>query len=1258
MESGMRGGRFWRASFAAFVIAAASASLSPALAQVTLRMDPNQVAVDPTSGAVSGFDIFVDGLASTDMNGDPIGITSFSLQITFTDQPPHCLLNFGGTLDSALVTQWGGLGAITRNFTSPDPNNRIFWTARTNNPGIVGPSGSVKLGRISFTFVDTTPIPAECRPAINGDFDWDETMSLYATARASGNSPATPFGAYVDGPWLKGSIPDVDLTIACDSTALVNAGELTLRFDPVPLVIDQDANSFTSVSIFLDNVPAMDANGTLKGLTGFSLALDVADRLDCLDFFDGTLDPNLETDWGGSASVQSNPVEDPNQDDRVTWTAFTNDTFVTGPSGSVRLGEMRFRLGPDPNQAAACEAALAGDGQLDWDAALTSHTTERAPANTDPNFNLPITTLRDVRWGLDAAPFVDGDTITLDCTTTNGGSAAITGAFPEQTAVISADADVDSADTVIARSSLGVSLKAGESARRIFTGSPAFNGIGALRACAKTDTNPADLSEPNGVIRWESDELNNTDCLDAQILFPLRDIHSDPNTLAVTPGPLDPNFIHAGNIFTVGYDITNEVAVIPAGQGNALVRGHTNAVYLSDDATIDPNSDLKVCEFVEPDSPGIAGGATSRRTFGVNQDPNDTVDDSCDIPFEAASSPTGLDYFIGVVFDSKNNVSETSEANNRIATVMGQVTVYDPLPPDLRPARREDLLDTRAEIRGSFIDPNITRVPLTITGVRDLGSYSVKFSWSDPNQITILNPATGITFSTFLEANGRVQACTKDTTNLASGTVILACTTTGSGAGAKSSSSENLVNMFFTALSPGDPPGIGGDFIIDPDPNVTFARDPNGNDIPMVLTDGTFVVTGVAELFIENPGFPPEIYPGRKFQTDYDIRNKGFGAAAVGTKSEVILSPDPMVDPDAGDPVTCFRNEPSAIQPFATEPVSLTNCVLPDDLRPGLYTGGVRVKKDPPEIQSLELPSRIFAIRESGETRTLQTFAAPASIGGSTGPAFASAKSFKPRSLATLKSASRNVNFTVGWKSSSTYPRLDLFRTPHKLGQRFKRLASLRIPKNDKAVLSGADIDGDGEDEFVLIEKRQGKGDVLDFHVVDYKLRIPIMCVSMAKTEPFADRVIDVASISYDADPEDEIVVVTEAGNGTQTLAVYDVTLPGGATLPPSTACTEVTSPIPPPVILDSSGFVMLASDTDIGGPGDKVLSICGMDFGLDGVDEVVTLQGGSTGPQALRVLELPAFGMNGPGTTVLLTDDAAFGGGGKDRVLTIDCTR
>jgi len=1261
MELGIRRISYGRAFLVAGLLAAASAFISPAFAQVSLRMDPNQVSIDPNMGVVNGFDVVVDNVPATDANGVAIGLTGVSMRLTFSK--PECFPVLSHTVDSDLVTSWGGSVSTSDSFTR-DPNlgPAITWILRTNNPVTTGPSGDVRLGRINFTYSSTVFGCGPPLPVVTGDFNWEETTTRYSTTRAPGNaSPSRIFSRFIDGPWFRGTIPDVDFTIACDRQALVNANELTLRFDPVPLAIDQDANAITTASVYLDNVPAFDANGTVAGLTAFNVAFNIDDRLDCLDFIDATLDPDLEAEWGGSTTAFSTAMEDPNVPDSVSWDAFTDDLLALGPSGSVKLGEVTFRIGGldaggafDPNRAAACEALAQGDGILKWNATLSSYTLAAAPDNTDPNNHLPITTLRDTRWGLNSAPYVDGDRITLQCVTTNLGTQNAVGSFPQQTAVISTDTIVDSGDTIITQQSLGTQPAGGVSVTRVLSGTPQFGSAGARKVCAKVDTDPQSLNNQEGVIRYESDETNNVDCLDTEVLFPLRDLNSDANTLTATPGPLDPNAIHAGNIFSVGFDITNKVATLLAGQGNAVVRGHTNSVYLSSDATINPSdpNDKLICEFVESASPGIAGGATRRRTFGINPDPNNPTDLACDIPFTAASSPAGVDYFIGVVLDSKNNVIETNESNNIISTVM-PIKVFDPLPPNIRPATVNDLANTRSVIRGSFSTPTTSRVPLTITGVRNLASFSIKFTWSDPNQITIQSPASNISFSTFLEQNGRVQNCTRDTSQIASGTIIVACTTTGTGAGATSSVPVNLANLFFTALKPGP----GGNFTIDPDPNVTFAKDPNGVNLldpNTSITNGTFVVTGNAELFIENVSIPSEIYPGRIFSASYTISNKGFGAGAAGTRSEVILSSDTNINTATGDKVVCFRNEATALAADSNTPVTLTNCVLTDDLLPGQYTGAIRVGTGTPILQPVSLPSRIFAIKSANKGRVFQAFSAPPSLGAAHENPFASAVRFGPRSAAMLRSVARNTNFTQGWVPKSDYPRLNLFRTPHDMNTKLPVLASLRAPRSDKAALTGADIDGDGDDELVLLQKTK-QGDVLDFRVIDYKLRIPVTCVTMAESPRgfFSGSVVDVAAVNYDSDPEDELAVVEEMGNGTQTLTIYDVVFPMGVTPPPPTSCTEPTSPILPPVTVD---LVPLASDPMFGTSGDKVQGLCGIDFGLDGVDEIVTLQGPAKGTQALRVWELPA-GIGG--TAVLLSEDASFAGtGGNRRALTISCTR
>ncbi|HXI02339.1 MAG TPA: hypothetical protein VNI57_04110, partial [Candidatus Saccharimonadales bacterium] len=152
----------------------------------------------------------------------------------------------------------------------------------------------------------------------------------------------------------------------------------------------------------------------------------------------------------------------------------------------------------------------------------------------------------------------------------------------------------------------------------------------------------------------------------------------------------------------------------------------------------------------------------------------------------------------------------------------------------------------------------------------------------------------------------------------------------------------------------------------------------------------------------------------------------------------------------------------------------------------------------------------------------------------------------------------------------------------------------------------------------------------------------------MAVTEAIPGKVLAAAGVQYDADAEDELAVVTAEGG----LAIYDVTLVGP--VPPNAACENTPvpqSPEPPA----QAQLTLVASDPGFGSAG-KVLSLCGVDYGLDGVEEIGSLEKVPGGAQALRIYGLPAAV---GGAASLVADDPEYGGaGGRKRALAMSCTR
>jgi hypothetical protein len=188
-------------------------------------------------------------------------------------------------------------------------------------------------------------------------------------------------------------------------------------------------------------------------------------------------------------------------------------------------------------------------------------------------------------------------------------------------------------------------------------------------------------------------------------------------------------------------------------------------------------------------------------------------------------------------------------------------------------------------------------------------------------------------------------------------------------------------------------------------------------------------------------------------------------------------------------------------------------------------------------------------------------------------------------------------------------------------------------------VLGGADIDGDGEDELILL-KRGNAGYVLDFRRINFaKKRTPEVGSSVALSEPFTSRVVGASGIQFDGDREDEIAVVVDDGT-TQSLTINDITI------------------APPP---SASSLTAVAGDPQFGGAGERVQGICVIDYGLDGTamapnEQIVALTANAEGVQSLKIFDPPA-GL--PNQAVMIADDPGFGVvKGRDRVLSIACTR
>ena len=336
--------------------------------------------------------------------------------------------------------------------------------------------------------------------------------------------------------------------------------------------------------------------------------------------------------------------------------------------------------------------------------------------------------------------------------------------------------------------------------------------------------------------------------------------------------------------------------------------------------------------------------------------------------------------------------------------------------------------------------------------------------------------------------------------------------------------------------------------------------------------------------------------------------------------------------------------------PFTPTPLSARISHGPDPFHGG--RAGSAAVRDSSSVSEALVPvmPRVVTVRKTGTGKVAETTALPDGPGGSAGPVLAEAARFRSRSVAVLRSTQHNANWMVRLVHRKHGPGV-LEILPPPLDPQSVPVVQygVRAPKQIEAVLAGADIDGDGEDELVVLRRAGKKGDALEFRRIGFDPIYPDICPGMARTQKFPGKIRAAAGIQYDADPEDELAVVTSDG----ALSIYDVTLTG--TVPPNVPC-EFT-PIPSTPLAPATAVLTLAaSDPEFDDSNGRTLSLCGVDMDLNGVEELGGLHRTGNGLQALRIYEPPqAVG----GSAILLADDPGFGGtGGKHRALSMSCTR
>jgi hypothetical protein len=509
-----------------------------------------------------------------------------------------------------------------------------------------------------------------------------------------------------------------------------------------------------------------------------------------------------------------------------------------------------------------------------------------------------------------------------------------------------------------------------------------------------------------------------------------------------------------------------------------------------------------------------------------------------------------------------------------------------------------------------------------------------------------------VAFQSFLQRDGLTQACSVTSLDLVAGRVGVACTTSdpgGTGVAAWTEGSTALLEATFTPVLSGE-----GTLTI----SSLAATDGTGQPFTdLRIANGSFLITGAPDVSMVDPVPPSAAWPGLEFEASFDLMNVGFGPANPPLLTRLYISRDAIFDPAdplSPDRLACSLSESAPLPGKATVSRTLTACRIPENIRPGLYTGFFRLVGGPGAGQgstaTIALPSRVLTVRRGSSGPIAEVRRHPLMSGDSAGAAMGDARRPAAGSIAVVISRSRNLSWMVRHhRRPGESGRLFVEAIPDKPRAHLEPLDELRVSQKVTKVLVGADIDGDGEDEPVLLVRSKKREDSLEFRRMDLTTGFPAVCPGAAVTPALGERILAAAGIQADGDPEDEIAIVT--GDGA--LTIYNLE-PAGP-LPPADPCQLDARP----VIAEPStalNLIEVASDTGSGAPGDRVRSLCALDFDVDGTEEIGSLHNTDWGAQAFRIQVPPAAP---GGTAILLADDPAFGGAGRNgRLRALSCTR
>ncbi len=1031
--------------------------------------------------------------------------------------------------------------------------------------------------------------------------------------------------------------------------------QTTIRIEPETIIVPDisAANPFASFDIYIDGVPS-------PGLGVFQVTIDAfnaGEQVACVGFFLQEIDPALKAAWGGTLLDFTSSQD---QNSIVRWNA-SGVPGRPGPAGTVRLGRLIwlsafpssecFTGKQDSFEWVRGGATRFGTGttlQIEPDVFLGGSWILRRAVDVD--LTVACTQTSPASPGV----LVDGQTLGLECLVSNLGTEDVP-ITTSLVALFSADTTVGSSDMRIGSAADVPILTAGSSTTIQISDDGQLPMPQTTNLCVKIDAKESDLDAVTGRL-LEMNESNNVECRPLTILEPRKDLVVASGSLALASDPTDPNgVIRAGLLFEVSYGLLNQG--IGAVRTNYRTRAHVGASLASIQAN--PSATALCSKLQKFDSGQFhASGATIHHAYGLDPAPADpnvpAPGEVCKIPF--ALPPGG--YVLAIQADSQNNVIEAdpnggsapAEENNWASV---PITVAEPAPPRFAfYDRSSGFSDSRLEVFG----PGTARAGIAVSSARDLAAYSFSLSWSPPALISIGDPnvpgadPSQVSFSTFLEQGGLDQSCSVTAIDEDAGRLDVTCTTTNPGgavSGGVSEFSTLLADVTFTAAFPGE-----GTFAIS---NVTASDSLGRPYAGLRSAGGTFSVSGAPKLSVHNAVPPPAAYPGAAFATSFDIDNAGFGDAPLPVIVDVLISEDPFNDP--GDPNSpdlpaCTQRESAPVPARTRVTRTLTGCAITEDFRPGTYTAFYQLNPliDPNTraIQPVTFPPRVLAIRETSSGKVVEAFGTPEGPGGAAGGRLTRAGDFASPSLAVVRSVPRNRNWLVRLvRRQSGRGALQIQNLPQAQGGRMLVLREVRTPPADRRILGAADVDGDGNDELIVLRSRKGEGARLDFRRLDYRQGFPEICVSGARTEPLGFKVAFATGIQIDADPEDEIAVLGDDGR----LSIFDLVLTGS--LPPASPCRRV------PVVIDEPALAelaLVASDEAFGELSGRPLSICSLDWQLDGVEEIAALLRGASGAQSLEIFDAPS-GIGG--SALLLADDPAFGGvQGKPRTLAIGCTR